>query len=69
MPRSTKPVPVERYNQSVTDVALRVQGAVWTARPGQFEELQRTWPRLADALVALDEELRRPVIKRGASPA
>ena len=64
--RSTKPIPVAERNEHVTNVAQRVQAALWTAEPGQQDELRRTWPRLADALAALDETLQTPVIKRGA---
>jgi hypothetical protein len=66
--RSTKPVTVERHNQSVTSVAQRVQGAWRTAEPGQKSRLWDTWPALADAIAALDLELNQPVIGQGDLP-
>ncbi len=68
MPRSTKPVPVDERNTHVTSVAQRVQAALWTAQPGQRDELRRTWPKLADALQALDETLQMPVIQHHFEP-
>ena len=66
MVRSTEPIPVAERNEHVANVAQRVQAALWTAEPGQKDELRRAWPKLAGALEALDETLQMPVIKRGA---
>jgi hypothetical protein len=42
MVRSTKPVPVTERNEHVANVAQRVQAALWTAEPGQRDELRRS---------------------------
>ena len=61
MPRSTKPRPIEQHNQSVTNVAQRVQAAMRTAKPGQMADLWERWPKLAGALAAHDVELQHPI--------
>jgi len=61
MPRSQKPRPIEHHNQSVTNVAQRVQAAMRTAESGQMAALWDAWPRLAGALAALDLELQHPI--------
>jgi hypothetical protein len=65
MPRTTKPVPIEERNQHVANGAERVQACLWRGGPEGREHLRRSWPELADALVALVEELERPGLNRG----
>jgi hypothetical protein len=62
MPLSKRPIPVADRNTHVASVAQRVQAALWTAEPGQLDELRRGCPRLADALITLNEMLEVPVI-------
>ena len=62
MSRRSKPITAAEHHDRVYAVAKRVQAALWTAEPGQLDELRRGWPRLADALTALNETLEAPVI-------